>query len=186
MLDPTFSDSERTIIKQSMKTFVERSMREAVINCVFSNSTKDLPESREKLKSQLLEALSYRKLDNLVYPGYAYVARFWDDQNTVGLGYVDLFYDKSNALPGYNNRHYFHVALNSDHLGEDSPYLHAKNAEYWAGVLAHEFLHNLGYVHPTGSSGSFVKEYGNCIWKNGIERDLPEGTLEDLEIHKEM
>lgn len=186
MLDPSFSNSQKSIIKQGMKAFVDRSLRESVLSCAFNSSTKDFPESRQKFKSQMLEALSYRKLDDLTYPGYAYVGRFWNDINAAGLGFINLFYDRSNALPGYKDRHYLHVALNSDHLGEESQYFLARDFEYWAGVLGHEFLHNLGYVHPTGYSGSFVKEYGNCVWKNGTDRDLPEGTLEDAEVHKDM
>jgi hypothetical protein len=59
------------------------------------------------------------------------------------------------------------VALNSDYFGAKATY-HLKNDfDYWAGVLAHEVLHNLGYGHRTGYPGSFIEEFGICVQLNG-------------------
>ena len=59
-------------------------------------------------------------------------------------------------MPGQSDRHYFHIALNSDFLAP-SHYALAEDSDFWAGVMGHEMLHNLGYDHPHGYEGSFIK-----------------------------
>ncbi|XXX74584.1 hypothetical protein WMF30_43740 [Sorangium sp. So ce134] len=185
-LDPTFTDAQKEVLRRAMTIFVERAATQNVIDCAYRNSTKDFPASRGTFENQLVEALVYRNLGSIFYPGYVYVARYWDEQDTVGRGYINLFYDKDRPLPGYSDRHYLHFAINSDHLGEGKAYHLAEDADYWAGVMAHEALHNLGYRHPTGYPGSFIKEYGICVWHNGSDREVPEGLLIDREIDKGM
>lgn len=185
-LDPTFSAEESKLIKDSAKIFVERALNRRVLDCAFNNSTKNKPESRDLIEAQLYSALSPMSVHGVFIPSFAFVARYWDDSKTVGLGYVGLYFDKDEPTASYPDRHYLHVALNSDHLGPGKSYRFSMDAEYWAGVLAHEFLHNLGYQHTSGHAGSFIQEYGHCVSKNGVEEKTIDGEVFDREVFKDL
>ena len=184
-LDPTFSDDQVAIIKDACQLFIERALMSQVLECAFSRSKKDLPSSRQTFEHELYTALAPVQIGENFFPAFAFIARFWDDPKAVGLGYLNLFNDTDKPLPGYRTRHYLHIALSSDHLGRNGGYYLSRDEGYWAGVIAHEFLHNLGYDHPTGYASSFIKEYGNCIWMNGASAEEPEGTFNDKVITKE-
>ena len=183
-VDPTFDQAEKNLIRAAMAIFIERALQPQVIDCAFDQATKDFIKDRSDFVAQLEDALGYRQLGDLIYPGYAYISRFFHDRRAVGIGYINLFYKTDDPFPGYSDRHYFYIALNSDFMGPGSRYQFAKDEEYWAGVIAHEFLHNLGYTHPTGYTGSFVKEYGQCVASNGTAAELPGGAFKDWEVHE--
>ena len=65
------------------------------------------------------------------------------------------------------------ISLNSDDLGSKSKYFLRNDVDFWAGMVAHEILHNLGYSHPNGYEGSFVREFGYCTQYSGnVPADL--------------
>jgi len=64
----------------------------------------------------------------------------------------------------------FEITLNKAYLGERD-YSPGRDADYWAGVIAHEMLHNLGHTHPKGVyDGVFIRDYQNAIRYNGNYR----------------
>lgn len=185
-IDYGFSSQQKSILDTALSLFMERALKPHVIDCAYRRSHKDFPVSREKFVAQLLESLRPLPINSLTtIPSFAFIAMYNNDYRSVGVGYVNLFYDTDKPLHPFSHRHYLHIALNSDYLGPGANYFYKNNAEYWAGVIAHEFLHNLGYRHPTGYPGSFIKEYGNCVHTNGIESELVEG-LEDLEVYRKL
>jgi len=175
-LDQGFCFDQKEILDKALKIYMERAMRHRVIECAFARSQKDLPLSRDTFIEQLLEALSPLYIDDdLQMPALAFIAMYFNDPRSVGIGYVNLFNDKDKPLPSCSKRHYLHIALNKDYIGGQTDYSYKSDPEYWAGVIGHEFLHNLGFRHPTGYVGSFINEYGYCIQTDGIERDIPQG-----------
>ncbi len=188
-LDDTFSVEQKKIIKKSLRIFLERSLKKSIVDCAYRNSIKDLPESPRFFETQLSSALSVLALNSeLRMPSFVFIARYFNDPTSVGLGYVGSFYEEDKVFPGQRCRHYLHVALNSDHLGEHatSGYMHRGNTDYWAGVLAHEFLHNLDYRHPGLKKGSFIYEYQKCVHRNGADADDLDGELPDIEVEKSL
>lgn len=182
-VDPSFSEGQQRLIIDAMDVFVERAMEDSILDCAYKRSTKDFPVDRKTFEVQLYSALSPIYVKSSVLPSFAFIARYGSDPESVGIAYLDLFNDRESPLPGYSTRHYLHIALNTDHLGEGSQYSLARDVDYWAGVIGHEFLHNLGYDHPTGYRGSFIKEFGNCIWMNGARVPRVE-ELPDLVVRK--
>lgn len=180
-VDPTFSDQQIQIIKKASQVFVERALSSEVIDCAYARSSKDMPRSRQDFELELFAALSLVHSGGMSFPVYGFIARMWDQSSIVGLAYVNVFHSRSNPLPGYGERHHFHIALNSDYMGSGASYFYRNNAQYWAGVIAHEFLHNLGYRHPTGYEGSFINEYGECIASGGAEPEYLIG-LKDVTV----
>jgi hypothetical protein len=58
----------------------------------------------------------------------------------------------------------FQVRLNTGLLGSSSFYL-GTCPHYWAGVIAHEMLHNLGHEHPANVyEGTFIRAYERAVW----------------------
>lgn len=184
-VDPTYSDEEKSILKDAIQFYIERALKKEVLDCAFSRSTKDLPNSRSQFEIQLASALSPFEVEGLRMNAFQFIARFWNDPGAVGYGYVNLFYDTSLPQPGFQIKNHFHIALNSDFIGQDSLYPFATDTEYWAGIIGHEFLHNLGYDHPSGYKGSFIQEYGLCLTNNGASLAEPEGIVRDKSVHKE-
>ncbi len=183
-VDPSFTDGQKGILKDAMEVFMERALKKETIDCAYATSTKDLPKSRDKFEIDLVTALSSFVVDGVKFPAFIFVARFWNDPKAVGIGYLNLFYDKTLALPELGQRSHLHIAINSDFLGYDSRYFFAKYKEYWAGVMGHEFLHNLGYDHPSGYKGSFIEEYGNCLTTNGAKLEAPKEKVGDRKVEK--
>jgi hypothetical protein len=175
-LDDKFCSAQKDLLDKALTIFLKRAMTNRVIDCAFARAKKDLPASRDIFVGQLYQALSPVHIDdNVIMPSLAFISMYCNDANSVGIGYVNLFYDNDKPLPCFSHRHFLHIALNKDYLGPHADYCCNTDAEYWAGVIGHEFLHNLGYRHPTGYEGSFIKEYGQCIENDGLERDLPRG-----------
>ncbi len=185
-LDTTFSENQKRLLFKSLKIFLERSLKKSVVDCAFRNATKDLPLSRQDFEKQLFSSLSILQIDDIQLPSFAFIGKYWDDPLSVGLGYIGLFYEEDHPLPGYATRHYLHIAINADHLGERSSYTYKNNEDYWAGVIGHEFLHNLGYRHPYGYKNSFISEYGHCIQYNGGDAPSLEKELYDTEVEKDL
>lgn len=48
-----------------------------------------------------------------------------------------------------------------------------------AGTIFHEIMHNLGWNHPTGYPGSFIKEAGLCIVRNNADKNSGFGLTGD-------
>ena len=48
-----------------------------------------------------------------------------------------------------------------------------------SGTIFHEIMHNLGWRHPTGYPGSFIKEAGLCIARNNADRPAGFGLTGD-------
>lgn len=163
MLDQSFGESEKATIKNAMSLFMARTMDEKILDCAYKNTIKDFPHSKEGFREHLYSALGVRKLNDLRFFGFAYIERNPNLNKIVGSGKINLFYEKTDPSPGYNYKNYFHIAINPIYLSTASESSMKRGSQYWAGVLSHLFLHNLGYDHPTGTSGSFTNEYSNCI-----------------------
>ncbi len=182
-LDDNFSDEQRDFVIRAVEAFLERSLSDRVLTCAFHNATRDMPNSRKEFETQLYLSLAPRLVGGVAVPAFLFIARYWDDPGYVGVGYMNLFYDTDMPMPGQKDRHYFHVAINSDYM-EPKKYWAARDERYWAGVIGHEMLHNLGYDHPTGYPGSFIKVYGDCVASNGIYMALSEAMDGDHVVHR--
>ena len=69
---------------------------------------------------------------------------------------IGFFEDASDDAPvGYGTVNSYcnyltqSIAINSVYLGPASTYAFRENAPYFAGVILHELLHNLGWRHPS-------------------------------------
>jgi hypothetical protein len=135
--------------------------RSQILDCAYARATKDLPSSRAAIDNQLRRIFVNAASGNR--PIQMTVAYMWSEPRAVARAPVG----SDGEFPEHGDL--LRVALNSDHFGARSIYHQKDNFDYWAGVLAHEVLHNLGYRHPTGYPGSFIEEFGICVQHNGSE-----------------
>ncbi|MEH2466329.1 hypothetical protein [Nostoc sp.] len=159
--DNAFDGYQKAVIGPAAKLLHERlnndQQRAKVINCACSRSSKDFPTSRKAIDDQLKQVFVNSASGNR--PIKMTVTYLKGLKNVVGRGIVGdsgQFPEKGDLL---------RIALSSDYFGSQSSV--NNGYDYWANVMAHEVLHNLGYKHPTGYPGSFVEEFGICVQFNG-------------------
>ncbi|MET0341958.1 MAG: hypothetical protein ABW252_13215 [Polyangiales bacterium] len=174
-LDPTFDGWEKALLKDSLRVFMERGLTSQVLSCAIWGSTKDGPTSQAQLLQQLVTAFRERLIQQgTKVPGNVHIARSTNEPKAAAAAFSGLFYNTDRPLFNYTNRHYLYIAVNGDFLGGDAePWM--SDVDWWAGSIGHEFLHNLGYNHPTGYPGSFVSVYGDCVTSNGAPAAAPKG-----------
>jgi hypothetical protein len=163
LADNSFDGFQRALIGPAARILHERinRNRSGILDCAYRRANKDLPRSREVIDNQLRSVFVNAASGNR--PIQMTVAYMWSEPNAVGratVGNSGQFPERGDLL---------RVALNSDHFGAQATYHLKENFDYWANVLAHEVLHNLGYRHPTGYPGSFIEEFGVCVQFNGVE-----------------
>ncbi len=172
-IDPTFTANQKEIVKKASTILVERILNKNVHDCAFKHAKKNVPKDKSDFLYKLVGAFNVRSIQGEIHaPSLVFVARVWDEPKTVGVAFFNLFFDTTKPMPGFKNRHYFHFALNSDYIGDKSSYIYANDSEYWAGVMAHEALRNLGYEEGNEPRESFTEEFALCLWQEGARPDL--------------
>jgi len=162
--DNKFDGFQQALIGPAAKKLHERmndNQRSKILDCAYKRASKALPRSRQTIDTQLKNIFVNPASGNR--PIKMTVAYMWSEANAVGrapIGNSGQFPEKGDLL---------RVALNSDYFGAQATYHLKDDFDYWAGVLAHEVLHNLGYGHPTGYPGSFIEEFGICVQLNGAQ-----------------
>lgn len=92
---------------------------------------------------------------------------YWAGRAAVGI--VNTYWNTSSGWYVPLTSGTFDITLNSYLVG-NSRVLSSfgANVNYWAGVIAHEMLHNLGHTHPNGVYDQvFIREYENALIYNG-------------------
>lgn len=177
-VDPTFSAEQKSTIKAAMAILEARGWNDEMLKCATNASNKDFPNfsmtwrtlaltGEHRWKFQRTGATSVG-LAFVGKPAKIYISRIWNDGIALARGWL-------NILPHSEDGIEFSIALNSDFMVP--PYSSHKDPEFWAGVIAHEQLHNLGLNHPTGYTGSYMYEFGNCIRFNGQVSNLAEEVI---------
>lgn len=99
------------------------------------------------------------------------VGRAWTDDHVIVQSQIIPFMKSGRKgllwdIPNESKRE-FNIFLNTKWLG-DSSQSFGEDPEYWAGVISHEILHNLGHSHEKDKyEGLLITEFGNCVETNG-------------------
>lgn len=151
--DNAFNEEQRQLIRTASIKLHDRmrTQRSRILDCAYKRSSNNRPSSRQAIDNQLVGTFVNAASGNR--PIKLTVTRMWSEPRYAGLAPVGGFPEKGDL---------FRIALNSDDLGSNAQYFLKTNTDYWAGVMVHEVLHNLGYNHPSPSNGSFIKEFGRC------------------------
>jgi hypothetical protein len=158
-----FDQEQKQIIREASIRVRERmaSQRSTILACANKRANRDKQSSSGKAINDQIDQVFFKTASGGRTINLS-VVRLWSDNRFVGLAPVGTrdyqFPEKGNLL---------RIALNSDDLGSKSPYFLRNDIDYWAGVITHEILHNLGYNHLNGYEGSFVKEFDRCTRYSG-------------------
>jgi hypothetical protein len=189
-VDPQFSVEQKNVLREAATVLCSRNIRD-IFNSAYAISKKDKPKPVSKKDQPQMDELKRAFLSRtdefmclkgqkFFFPFHKrgsfsklHISYLKGRSDAVGLGWL------GTVKPIWNGAAHneFSIAINTDFLCNDEYFL-SKDADYWAGVIAHEMLHNLGFEHPTGYDGNFMTEFGNMVWKNGktveIERTAGE------------
>lgn len=177
-ISSAFDPKQKQIIIRAAQIMAQRVMQYQTFQCTYKNATRDyLADSaeadEEKLRSAFWESLVYVDdsasigIEGVELPkgGALYIDGFSADFSPAhGLALLDLYYEEQELR----------INLNADYIGRRLDYLGyvlPNGPELWAGVIAHEIMHNLGWIHPNGYEETVILEFGKCVSADG--EDLP-------------
>jgi hypothetical protein len=157
--DNKFNEAQKGLIRSASAVLHERmnnqSQRSKILSCANEKSSDGLPSSQASINSQLNRVFVNAASGNR--PIKLTTAYRWNPSFSGGIapvGNSGEFPEKGDLL---------RIALNADIMNTGK-----FNADSWAGLMAHEILHNLSYTHPKGQyNGWFIHEFGKCVTFNG-------------------
>ena len=115
------------------------------------------------IQMQSLRVMGFPRLS--IYGRYDAAAQ-WVGRGSLSTVTAEYASDRG-AAARYFTKGGFTVTLNTAHLG-NSRLSYGRSADYWAGVVCHEMLHNLGHHHPENVyDGIFMRAYENAVARNG-------------------
>ncbi|MBQ47190.1 MAG: hypothetical protein CMP10_06945, partial [Zetaproteobacteria bacterium] len=88
-LDQSFTQEQKTILRKALEIYMKRGIDDSIVECTYNNSVKDLPASRERFESQVVEAQRLLSTEGIQSPSLAFISRYWDDPTSVGIGYMN-------------------------------------------------------------------------------------------------
>lgn len=158
-----FDQEQKQLIREASIRVRERmrSQRSAILACADKRSNRDKQSASGKAINDQIDQVFFKTASG----GHTInlsVVRLGSDNRYAGFaptGTRDYQFPEKGDL--------LRVSLNSDDLGSKSKYFLKNDIDYWAGVMMHEILHNLGYNHPRGYEGSFITEFGRCTRYSG-------------------
>ena len=138
-IDPAFDAQARRTLSTASQLFVRYALDAAVIERAVAASG---PRDRASLETHLRRALSPHSGEPAVLVISSYRGNAWWGGAKLNF-FNDPTYHLCRVPPP---RGYLYIRLNTDKLRASEP--HGQHPAFWAGKIAHEVLHNLGYTHP--------------------------------------
>lgn len=147
-VDPTFDGQARRTLLEASRLFVRHALDDGVIDQALSDSTRQgqgehgPPRDASSFKAHLRQALAPSGGEPALLVISLYRGNAW-----WGGAKLNFFHDRTYHLSRVPPpRGYLYIRLNADKLRPAEP--HGQDPAFWAGKIAHEALHNLGYTHP--------------------------------------
>lgn len=170
--NPRWTENDKEVIRESMRYFNERTQSSDVQDCAWDKTQYYRGENQETAISDT-SAMAASPFPHINMTGYY-------DYDATTRGRAQLI-RRANSIHDVFSGGPFDIELNliaiREQLSNDGVDETAKN---FAGVIAHEIMHQLGHSHPTTGDyendyqqGHFVVVYGDCIYSNGEDARGP-------------
>lgn len=185
-----FNPKQHRAIVRATRLMALQVMQNKTLDCAYDYANRDYEapspdEDKALLRQAFWQSLVYVDeqaslvADTVTLPqgGDLYIDGFDISESMAhGLALLDL----------YPKERIFWIYLNRDFIESRLSLLVPSSPEIWAGIIAHEMMHNLGWDHPNGYEGSLITEFGNCISHEGThhrrQRLHPVAALLNLAI----
>lgn len=179
-LDDAFSPEQKVLLRRAVESVNVRFAEAAVWANTMRNERKFLLKEDAILDASIARNsgrnLLYYQLTYLKAYGYPKlnVHAFSKAEDTLGFAYTAdkvILKFKTEDVKNFGKdtaevSGEFKIHLNRYHIGRAGDY---SAHEFWAGVIAHEMLHNLGHSHPKDDYDEFLQimSFQNAIRTNG-------------------
>jgi hypothetical protein len=165
-IDPDYAPNQNEILRQSLNYVMQNFFSGLIWNCADRNGPNNTP------LPSVGDFQNYLYQNTRVENGSIrlYITRFWfDDTGVFGVAHLgdrdqgrNLSMDRT-YLERYGH---FWITLNSQKMGWGVPGS-TGDLKAWAGMIAHEMLHNAGLIHPTfdstGRRIDYIYAFGDCM-----------------------
>lgn len=165
-IDPRFGATETNILKNALAIFYERFLQNHSVGCpelctrsayhwnLNRSHFEDAEDERDYIEIQRAR-FSANNVFGFAFPRveleYANV-----DDNWLARAYVGTVSirprEKDDDNGPYPVTGSFKMEVNDHFVNNTQKFRHYGHPAYWAGVIAHEALHNLGHLHPPSRS----------------------------------
>lgn len=157
-----WSADQKNLLRFAARRAVTRMFDEDILECAKDAAHKNFPSRTEwrrirKLQDDISVASIEIKPLDLSCPVVGRV--------TTGRAYIDYIKQETDGFGRDIMK--FEIKLNDDCIGDHADRHNSTNADFWAGVIAHELGHNIGLKHPSGYPGSFLREWERCVEHDG-------------------
>lgn len=163
-----FGRTETEILTSALAIFYERFLRTHAMGCpelctrsasrhiLNSSDFDDNLDTRDYIEAQRWRFLA-NETNGFAFPHveleYAYTDDDWLARAEVGIVKTRPRESGEFGSP-FPIEGSFKIEVNDFFVNNSNEYSHYSNPAYWAGVIAHEALHNLGHRHPPSRSDS--------------------------------
>jgi hypothetical protein len=181
-IDPKFSQRQENFIREALKIAVERMQDKSVWQEVKNTYGFAYPTPKSIRNAGFCNSLNIRR--NILFHQLYYISVPEGNRlNTTKLPDVQIYYKDeappegkigwlgkapydvvniywSNARNRWQKSGHFKISINAHYLFKNEMY---SSSEYWAGILVHEMLHNLGHRHPRSTHPDYRKYQINVM-----------------------
>ncbi len=181
-IDAKFNLQQRTFIRRALQIAVDRMQEKSVWQEVRSTYGFAYPTVKTVNNSGFCNNINIRR--NILFHQLYYLSVPEGNKLTSRkLPDVKIFYRKeapkpgklgwvgkapydavsiywSNATNRWQKSGYFKISINAHYLFKNEMY---SSVDYWAGIIVHEMLHNLGHRHPKSTHPNYRKYQINVM-----------------------
>lgn len=176
-----FTKADEALLTKAMTIFNQRFLQKRVLQCAYKTAThSDIKESYFPLLSNgdfwktpkeqwgLLNAQLFHMNAQFDKRGEKFlpniVLKAYNDRDDDAVAYVHT--DHHVVVEDDEVKGEFEIFINQRYLGTPERF---SDPEYYAGVIMHELLHNLGHLHPKGDYRDYIQmiAFEKCFRADG-------------------
>ncbi len=162
LVSQQFGTEEVSLLGDAVRLFIKYYLHPDTISAAYNNVQGSNQWTRRRYENEMLYL--FRDYgDSDPRSRRLYITAFYHrNTDAVARARVGVFTDGDYRMEDTSRANYFHIDINAGNLGEMG-----NDAALWAGVIAHEILHNIGFIHPefdrTGNRVDFIYQYGDHL-----------------------